>query len=198
MKTISCSQSTYDKISAHAKKMDCGLGKALDNIFRQEVSNAENKADLSAEAVATTPQTHSESPPDDSIKPKQQKEAIAMEAQDNCPGCHKKELDLLEQRHKLEKAEEAAAAEREKNQSLDAALKAAQEKAPEMIDPFEHYKTCKEPDCAITKGFNALIANAQSPESLTSEQVKTAMKHHKIFEGPERIVITGIGGAKKK
>ena len=66
-----------------------------------------------------------------------------------------------------------------------------------MIDPFEHYKTCKEPGCNITQGFNALIANAQKPESLKPEQVKAAMEHHKIFEAPERIVIAGVGSAKK-
>jgi len=122
-----------------------------------------------------------------------------MENQDNrgyCPECHKKDLELLEHKHKLERAEEVAAAEKERITNLDVALKEAQEKEPQMIDPFEHYKTCKEPDCFVTKGFNALIANAQKPESLTPEQVKDAMKHHKIDEAPERIVLSGFGSKK--
>jgi len=109
---------------------------------------------------------------------------------------------------KAERAEEKRAEEfqalkntlaaKEKSLSeLADALKAAQEKETEMIDPFEHYKTCKEPGCRITQGFNALIANAQKPESLTPEQIKAGMEHHKIHEAPERIVIAGLGGAKK-
>ena len=124
-----------------------------------------------------------------------------------------KEVKPMEQNEireviKAERAEEKRAEEfkelqntlaaREKSLAeLADALKAAQEKEPEMIDPFEHYKTCKEPGCHITQGFNALIANAQKPESLTTEQIKAAMEHHKIHEAPKRIVIAGLGGAKK-
>jgi len=124
-----------------------------------------------------------------------------------------KEVKTMEQNEireviKAERAEEKRAEEfkelqntlaaREKSLAeLADALKAAQEKEPEMIDPFEHYKTCKEPGCHITQGFNALIANAQKPESLTTEQIKAAMEHHKIHEAPKRIVIAGLGGAKK-
>ena len=97
----------------------------------------------------------------------------------------------------IEELKNALNARDESLSELNALLKAAQEKAPEMIDPFEHYKTCKDPDCSITKGFNALITNAQKPESLTPEQVKAALENHKIFEGPERIVITGLGSVKK-
>jgi len=118
------------------------------------------------------------------------------------------EVNEVREVFKAERAEEKRAAEIEELKNalnardeslseLNALLKAAQEKAPEMIDPFEHYKTCKDPDCSITKGFNALITNAQKPESLTPEQVKAAMENHKIFEGPERIVITGLGSVKK-
>jgi len=121
----------------------------------------------------------------------------------------KKEVKPMEQNEireviKAERAEEKRAAEFEelksavaaKDQSLSElaeALKAAQEKEPDMLDPFEHYKTCKEPDCWVTKGFNALIANAQKPESLTPDQIKAAMEVHKIHEAPDRIVISGGG-----
>ena len=105
---------------------------------------------------------------------------------------------------KAERAEEKRAEEFEalknalveKDKSLSElaeALKAEREKEPEMEDAFEHYKTCKNPDCRVTKGFNALIANAQKPESLTPEQVKAAMEVHKIYEAPDRIVIAGGG-----
>ena len=105
---------------------------------------------------------------------------------------------------KAERAEQKRAEEFEalknalaaKDQSLSElaeALKAEREKEPEMEDAFEHYKTCKNPDCRVTKGFNALIANAQKPESLTPEQVKAAMEVHKIYEAPDRIVIAGGG-----
>jgi len=114
------------------------------------------------------------------------------------------EVNEIREVFKAERAEEKraeefeelknAVAERDKSLSeLAEALKAAQEKEPEMIDPFEHYKTCKEPGCSITQGFNALIANAQKPESLSPEQIKAAMEHHKIAEAPERIVISGLG-----
>ena len=118
------------------------------------------------------------------------------------------EVNEIREVFKAERAEEKRAEEFEalknalaaRDQSLSEladALKAEREKEPEMIDPFEHYKTCKEPNCNITQGFKALIANAQKPESLTPEQTKAAMEHHKIHEAPERIVIAGLGGAKK-
>ena len=118
------------------------------------------------------------------------------------------EVNEIREVIKAERAEEKRAEEFEKLQNavaskdksiseLNADLKAEREKEPELEDAFEHYKTCKNPECRVTKGFNALIANAQKPESLTPEQVKAAMKYHKIFEGPARIVISGLGGAKK-
>jgi len=151
--------------------------------------NIEPEISLAAESPAQTERV-------EDIPTEKQEVENTMEAKD-VREIFNSELAERERSAELVRLQEAVKQKDAALADLDAALKAEKAKPPETISPLNHFETCKDPDCQITKELNALIARAQKPESLGVEAVKAAMKHYKIDEAPERIIISGLGGKKK-
>jgi len=180
MKNIKISNTSHKKLAETGAKLGCGISGALEAILNQKQPVAP-EVEMSAESPAQTERV-------EDIPIEKQEVETTMEAKD-VREIFNAELAEREKAVELVRLQEAIKQRDEALANLGAALEAEKKKEPQLEDPFEHYKTCKEPGCHITRGFNALIENAQKPENLSDEQVKAAMQAHKIFEAPKRIEI---------
>ena len=186
MKNIKISNTSHKKLAETGAKLGCGISGAFEAILNQKQPLV-SEVEMAAESPAQTERV-------EDIPTEKQEVETTMEAKDVREIIKAEEAER-ERNAELVRLQEAVKQKDAALADLDAALKAEKGKPPEV--PFEHFKACKEPGCHITKGFNALIENAQKPENLSVEQVKDAMKYHKIVEAPERIVIAGLGGKAK-
>lgn len=104
-----------------------------------------------------------------------------------CAECHKKDLELLEQRHKMEKAQEEASAAKE-------AAKAAAEHKPATEWPsletvIAHCESgqCKQHADQLAAYKGKIVTAALA--GVNPAQTREFMKKFKIDEAPSRIVI---------